>query len=66
MTETPMVTEEQEKRFLDWQYEYIQCETCGERHQRIDFFGNPHAFFCADPKSAKFSIPVNLNEERPR
>lgn len=36
----------------DIRYDYVRCATCGETHQRIDFRGNPHAFFCPNPKEA--------------
>lgn len=34
----------------DPRYAHVRCATCGETHQRIDFYGNPHAAYCADPQ----------------
>jgi hypothetical protein len=34
----------------DPRYEYVKCATCGEVIQQIDFRGNPHAAYCANPK----------------
>lgn len=42
----------------DARYDYVDCTTCGDRVQRIDFRGNPHAAVCPNPQEAAISVPM--------
>jgi hypothetical protein len=45
----------------DYRYEHVECVTCGQRIQLIDFYGNPHSLTCAKPVIDRATLPVGVN-----
>jgi hypothetical protein len=45
----------------DHRYAYVECVSCGQRHQLIDFYGSHHRILCAKPVLDRATLPRGVN-----